>query len=204
MQAFRVCVFTLASLVLSFAYSPPAAADIRPISPAQLLPRPAGSAFTLFGEDVAIDGGNIIVMAVYDGGQQALLYRRNNSNGQWVYRRALMTFTGAYARSNVAMKNGIAAVQFGDQVSLFEYSAGDYVPATSVAPIRHHGGLAISGNSVLIGGNNCDYDAVIYQKLTSGSWDITGRIDDNQGQCFFPFENYDVELHYDYALLHAQ
>ena len=76
--------------------------------------------------------------------------------------------------------------------------------ATSVAPIRHHGGLAISGTSVLIGGNNCDYDAVIYQKLAGGSWDITGRIDDNQGQCFGAYENYDVDLNYDYALLHAQ
>ena len=77
-------------------------------------------------------------------------------------------------RSDVAMKNGIAAIQFGDQISLFEYSAGDYVRATSAAPIRHHGGLAISGNSVLIGGNNCDYDAVIYQKNAGGSWAITG------------------------------
>ncbi len=77
------------------------------------------------------------------------------------------------------------------------------MPRTSVAPIRHHGGLAISGNSVLIGGNNCDYDAVIYQKNAAGSWDITGRIDDNQGQCLGAFESYDVELNYDYALLHA-
>jgi hypothetical protein len=203
MQAFRVAVFTLASLALPFAFSPPASADIRPISPTQVLTRPPAAAFTRFGEDVAIDGGHIIVLANYDGGQQALLYRRNNSNGQFVYRRALVTWTGAYVQSAVAMKNGIAAIQFGDQISLFEYSAGDYVRATSVAPIRHRGGLAISGNRVLIGGNNCDYDAVIYQKLASGSWDITGRIDDNQGQCFNESESYDVDLNYDYALLHA-
>ena len=204
MQAFRVGVFTLASLVLSFAFSPPAWADIRPISPVQTLTRPPAPAFTGFGEDVAIDGGHIIVLASYEGGQQALLYRRNISNGQWVYRRALVTWTGAYVQPAVAMKNGIAAIQFGDQISLFEYSGGDYVRATSAAPIRHHGGLAISGNSVLIGGNNCDYDAVIYQKVGGGSWAITGRIDDNQGQCFSAFEDYDVELNYDYALLHAQ
>jgi len=203
MQAFRVGVFTLASLVLSFAYSPAAWADIRPISPVQVLTRPPASVFTRFGEDVAIDGGHIIVLASYDGVQQALLYRRNNSDGRWVYRRALVTRTGAYGQPAVAMKNGIAAIQFGDQVTLFEYSGGDYVRATSAAPIRQHGGLAISGNSVLIGGNNCDYDAVIYQKSASGSWAITGRIDDNQGQCLAAHEHYDVELHYDYALLHA-
>jgi hypothetical protein len=203
MQAFRVGVFALVSLVLSVAYSPPAAADIRAISPVQVLARPAASAFTRFGEDVAIDGGNIIVLASQEGRQQALHYRRNNSTGQWVYRRTLETWTGAHVEPDVAMKNGIAAIQFGDQMSLFEYSNGDYVRATSVAPIRHHGGLAISGNSVLIGGNNCDYDAVIYQKLASGSWDITGRIDDNQGQCLAPNETYDVDIHYDYAVLHA-
>ena len=203
MKTFRVGVFTLASLVLSFAYSPGAWADIRTISPVQVLTRPPASAFIRFGEDVAINGSYIIVLASYEGGQQALLYRRNNSNGQWVYRRALVTRTGAYVTPAVAMKNGIAAIQFGDQISLFESSGGDYVRATSAAPIRHHGGLAISGNSVLIGGNNCDYDAVIYQKSASGSWAITGRIDDNQGQCFAAHEHYDVELNYDYALLHA-
>ena len=62
------------------------------------------------------------------------------------------------------------------------------MPRASAAPIRHHGGLAISGNSVLIGGNNCDYDAVIYQKNTAGSWAITGRIDDNQGECLNEFD----------------
>ena len=98
------------------------------------------------------------------------------------------------------MKNGIAAVQFGDQISLFEYSGGDYVPARVAAPIRHPGGLAISGNSVLIGGNNCDYDAVIYQKSTDSSWPITGRIDDNTGsEC--DVWGTEVELNYDYALL---
>ena len=127
--------------------------------------------------------GYIIVLAAYEGSQQALLYRRNLSNGQWVFRRVLETYSGPYVRSDVAMKNGIAAVQFGDEVSLFEISGGDYVRASSTAPIRHQGGLAISGNRVLIGGNDCDYDAVIYQKNTAGSWAITGRIDDNQGEC---------------------
>ncbi len=202
MKTLRRGVFKLASLALSFALLTPAlAADVRSIDPWQTLPRPPGSAFTYSGQDIAIDGGHIIVLGGYEGGQQALLYRRNSSNGQWVYRRALVTWTGPFVRSGVAMKNGIAAVQFGDQVSLFEMSGGDYVPSPSTAPIRHHGGLAISGNRVLVGGNNCDYDAVVYQKNTAGSWAITGRLDDNQGQCFGEFDSYAVELHYDYALL---
>ncbi|HEY5760149.1 MAG TPA: hypothetical protein VIU34_30210, partial [Steroidobacter sp.] len=145
MKTFRVGVFTLASLALSLALSPPALADVRGIDAAQTLARPPGSAFTYWGQDVAIDGGYIIVLGGYEGGQQALLYRRSNSTGQWVYRRALVTSTGASVRASVAMKNGIAAVQFGDQLSFFEMSGGDYVPSPSAAPIRHHGGLAISG-----------------------------------------------------------
>ena len=173
MKVFRAGVFTLASLAMSFAFSAPAEADIRSIDPVQTLARPTTQTYTTWGWDVAVDGGYIIVLAGYDGGQQALLYRRNNSNGQWVFRRALVTRAGPFVRSSVAMRNGIAAVQFGDQISLFELSGGDYVLQTSAAPIRHHGGTAISGRSVIIGGNNCDYDAVIYQKGSSGSWAIT-------------------------------
>ena len=77
------------------------------------------------------------------------------------------------------------------------------MPSRVAAPIRHQGGLAISGNSVLIGGNNCDYDAVVYQKNTAGSWAITGRIDDNQGECIATIGATRVELNYDYALLRA-
>jgi len=198
MKAFRVGVFTLALLAVSFAFSTPSRAEIRWIDSVQTLARPA--AFTSLGEHVAIDGNHIIALGRYEGGQQALLYRRN-SNGQWVYRRSLVTWTGPPVRSSVAMRNGIAAVQFSNQIVLFELANGDYVKQTSAVPIRHQGGVAISSRSVLIGGNNCDYDAVIYQKNSSGSWAITGRLDDNQGECLGPAYNYAVELHYDYALV---
>jgi hypothetical protein len=212
MKTSRLGMFTLASVVLSLALPMLAQADVRalldgiygtarPYGPTQVLTRPAGMEFTRWGTDVAVDGAYIIVLAGYDGGQQALLYRRSSSDGRWLYRRALVTYTGPFVRSHVAMRNGIAAVQFDDQITLFEISGGDYVRATSDAPIRHHGGLAISGNSVLIGGNNCDYDAVIYQKGTSGSWGITGELNDNQGACLSTTYDYAVELNYDTAIL---
>jgi len=159
-------VFAILSLTLSFAISAPTWADVRSIDPVQTLPRPPG--YTVWGADVAIDGGYIIVLAFKEGSQSALLYRLSASNGQWVYRRVLWTYSGPYVRFDVAMRNGIAAVQFGNEIRLFEQASGDYVRASSTAPIRHQGGLAISGNSVLIGGNDCDYDAVIYQKNSAG------------------------------------
>ena len=76
MKAFRVGGFTLASLIFSFALSTPALADVRSIDAAYTLMRPGGTAFTYWGQDVAIDGGHIIVLAGYEGGQQALHYRR--------------------------------------------------------------------------------------------------------------------------------
>ena len=99
------------------------------------------------------------------------------------------------------MRNGIAAVQFGNEISLVRTIVWRLCTVPSAAPIRHQGGLAISGNSVLIGGNDCDYDAVVYQKNAAGSWAITGRIDDNQGECLGEFDSYAVEINDDYALL---
>jgi hypothetical protein len=201
MNVRRAALVAFASLTLSFVLQAPARADVRGIWYTQTLPKPASPEYFYFGQDVAIDGGHIIVLAAYEGGQQALLYRRN-SDGSWVYRRVLASHTGGFVSADVAMKNGIAAVRFGNDISIFEFSGGDYVRGTSAAPIRHPGGVAISGNRVLAGGNDCDYDAVVYQKGAGGNWAVTGRLDDNQGECF-P-EGLKVELNYDYALLRAQ
>ena len=201
-MSIRDCVFTLVTLAFSLAICAPARADVRSIDSVQTLPRPAG--YTAWGQDVAIDGAYIIVLAFNEGSQCALLYRRSASTGQWVYRRVLWTYSGPYVRYDVAMRNGIAAVQFGNEIRLFELSSGDYVRAPSTAPILHQGGVAISGNAVLIGGNDCDYDAVIYRKNSAGSWVITGRIDDNQGECIPVNELASVELSYDYAILQTR
>jgi hypothetical protein len=100
------------------------------------------------------------------------------------------------------MKSGIAVVTIGGQVSLFENVGGDYVPARVAAPIRHPGGVDVSHDSVLIGGDHCDYDAVVYQKAPDGIWKITGRIDDNAGTC--EPEGVNVELNFDYAVLRSR
>ena len=189
----------IALTVASLALLGTAWAEVRTIHPTQYLARPPGQTFSFFGYGVAIDGGHIILMAGNEGGQQALLYRRDSNTGNWIYRRVLASVTGPAVLGKVRMKNGIAAVQFGDQVTIFEYSGGDYVRGRSASPIRHPGGLAISGNRILIGGDNCDYDAVVYQKGADGNWGITGRMDDNQGAC--KPEGVAVELNYDYALV---
>jgi hypothetical protein len=202
MKTVRVAIYVLAC----FGLLGPTWADVRTISPARTLPKPTNPSYTHFGVGVAIDGPHIIVLAINESSSgahtyAALLYRRSSSTGAWSYRRTLVTRVGAFARMDVRMRNGIAAVQFGGNVSLFEYSGGDYVPATSAAPIRHPGGVAISGKSVLIGGDNCNYDGVIYQKGTNGVWSITGRLDDNAGEC--ENDGLVVELNYDYALVRS-
>src|SRR6185295_189194 len=203
MKALRVGVFALASLALLS----PAWSDVRTLRPAQTLPLPPNQTFTYFGLGVAIDGPYIIVLtAKYEGehstGQFALLYRRG-SNGVWSYRRILQSHSGPLPDMNVRMKNGLAVVQFGNQETIYEYTGSDYVPGQSAAPIRHPGGVAISGNSVLIGGDGCDYDGVVYQKGANGLWGITGRLDDNQnqGECGPDDIGIPVELNNDYALI---
>jgi hypothetical protein len=202
MNASRAGFLALASLSL-FALQAPALADVRALRPTQ---RITESSYKYFGVGVAIDGPNIIVLAINDGinggpnTYAALLYRRSSSTGRWVYRRTLVTATGALPRTDVRMKNGIAAVQLGGHVSLFEYSGGDYVPAQVAAPIQHPGGVAISANRLLVGGDGCDYDGVVYEKGTNGIWDITGRLDDNAGSNCDAW-GVEVELNYDYALV---
>jgi hypothetical protein len=195
MKALRV----LAGVLVSWALLGPAWADVRTLNVTQRLTRPPNQTFTTWGQAVAIDGNSILVVAAYEGGQAALLYQ--NINGKWTYRRVLTSVAGPLVRTSVRMKNGLAAVQFGDAISIFERSGTDYVPGRSAAAIRHPGGLAISGNSILIGGDDCDYDAVVYQKGADGNWGITGRLDDNAGQC--QPDGLSVELNYDYALLRA-
>ena len=195
MKSLHIAIFTL----VSWALLDPAWADVRTIKPSQTLAPPPGQTFTQPVRNVAIDGAFIIVLARHDGGQSALLYQRSSSSGRFAYRRTLLTFVYPRDRMQVRMKNGIAVVHFGDRAWIFERVGNNYVLGQSAAPLRHPGGVAISGKSILIGGDDCDYDAVVYEKNAEGIWDITGRLDDNQGQCH-P-EGRTVELHYDYALL---
>jgi hypothetical protein len=206
MKPFRIGLATLIALALSSVFPHSARAEVHSIRPTQVLPEPTNPSYQYFGIGVAIHGSYIIVLALNPGETShtyaALLYRRNQSDGKWVFRRTLVTRNGAFASTNVRMKDGIAAVQIGNQVSLFEHVNGDYVPARTAAPIAHPGGVAISGGRVLVGGNDCDYDGVVYEKGTNGVWGITGRLDDNAGECF-P-EGLKVELNYNYALLRSQ
>jgi hypothetical protein len=206
MKKIRTGLAPFAALAMSLVFHLPAQADVRTLRPVQTLPKPANSPYEHFGIAVAIDGPHIIVLAIDEGTTShryaALLYRRNSSDGRWVYRRTLVSVTGAFSRMDVRMKSGIAVVNFGGQVSLFENVGGDYVAARTAAPIRHPGSVDISHDSVLIGGDNCDYDAVIYQKGVNGIWGITGRLDDNAGEC--NPAGVVVELNFDYALLRSQ
>ena len=193
--------FCIALALSSFALMGQAWADVRTLHPVQHIDAPDG--YTSFGQDVAIDGGQMIVLGRYNGGQAALLYRRDPSTNQFVYQRVLQSISAtSVVGAEIAMKNGIAVVQFGNQESIYEFDGSTYVPAATAQPPSHPGGIAISGNSILMGGNGCEYDGVIYQKGSNGIWDITGRIDDHTGSCLPA--GYSVELNYDYAVLQGR
>ena len=197
MKALRV-ILAVASVCLANS----AGAEIHTLVAAQKLNPPNGL-YPQFGEDVAIDGGFIIVLAKSDTGHAAFLYRRDLSTGKFAYQYSLLALaTAADATGDVAMKNGIAAIRMGNEIRIFEHSGANYVHAHSATPLTHPGGIAISGNSVLVGGDGCTDDAVVYQKGADGNWGIAGRLDDHQGACH-P-EGLQVDLNYDYALLSAR
>ena len=195
MRSLRAAIFTLACLTLLG----PTRADVQTVRLSHVLAPPPGQTFTQPVRNVAIDGTSIIVLATHDGGQSALLYQRLTGSSQFTYQKTLLTFVYPRERMQVRMRNGIAVVHFGDRAWIFEKVGNRYVLGQTAAPLRHPGGVAISAKSILFGGDNCDYDAVVYEKRPDGVWDITGRMDDNQGQCH-P-EGRAVELHYGYALL---
>lgn len=187
-----------ASVIVSLCLLVPAWAEVRVLSASQILRTP--NAVSDYVDDVAIDGGYIIALEHSPGGQQtALLYRRSISTGQFTLLGSLLQTPAPFAGGEVVMKNGIAAVRIGTNVTIFENSGGTYVSGHTAAPLHHPGGLAISGNSVLVGGDGCSYQAVVYQKGADGNWGITGRLDGRQGACHA--EGVHVDLNYDYALV---
>ena len=58
---------TLAALTVSLAFQQPAQADVRTLRPVQTLPKPPNSPYEHFGIAMAIDGPNIIVLAIDEG-----------------------------------------------------------------------------------------------------------------------------------------
>jgi hypothetical protein len=74
---------------------------------------------------------------------------------------------------DVRMKHNLAGREFqrqlrrpGVPVRVFQWATNR--AGTRVGPLGHAGGIAISQHSVLFGGNDCDYDGVIYEK--GGRW----------------------------------
>ncbi|HEU5134519.1 MAG TPA: hypothetical protein VFU13_05185 [Steroidobacteraceae bacterium] len=191
---------TLLIIALALAALPSLAGNVRTISPTQQLLAPDPN-YSFFGQAVAIDGGWAIVLADRPGGRVALLYGRE-STGRWAYRRVLLDVadTPENLRAGLEMKNGIAAVQLNATIAIFELINSEWQRATTLAPLRYPGGLAISGNRILIGGSRCEtYSGYIYQRGANGIWGITGRLPFLGGPCSSP--PLEVELNYDYALV---
>ncbi len=160
----------------------------------QGLRTPTGSFNFQNASALAITSDSIIVI---DGG--ALLYRRA-ANGQWVFSRTLVADPGTFGPSDVAMKNNLAAIKVGATSTIWEKINGDWQQAPTAAPITAPGGFAISLDRIMVGGDGCTADALIYQKNTStGIWDVTGRIPAEDGTCANTPRP--VELNYDYALV---
>jgi hypothetical protein len=103
----RVCRI-VASTLASLALLSPAWADVRTLPFSFKLAPPTDRTYTTFGQAVAVDGSAIIVVAAYEGGQAALLYRQ--TGGSWNYSRVLTSVAGPLVRTNIRMKKNISAL----------------------------------------------------------------------------------------------
>jgi hypothetical protein len=190
---------TFLFIALAIAALPSIAGNVRTIRPTQQLLAPNPD-YTFFGQAVAIDGNWAIVLADRPGGRVALLYSRETT-GLWLYRRVLLDVADApeSLRAGLEMKNGLAAIQLNDTLAIFELASNEWRRATTLETPRHPGGLAISGNRILVGGDRCQTWGFIYQRGANGIWGITGRIPAGGGVC--SSAGVAVELNYDYALV---
>ena len=193
----------LAGLILAvFALVPTTEARIHEVLHQQYLEYPGDpwSSTHYPGAAVAIDGDSIIAIVDHEGARQALLYRRG-SDGQWAFSRILVQSTApaSQLRANLAMKNGLATIDLDGVTTIWQRIGGNWVQASTDGEIRHPGGHAISGSTILVGGGGCIADGYIFEKGTDGVWRGTGRLPSRAGVCGSPER--DVELNYNYALI---
>jgi hypothetical protein len=172
-----------------------AQARVYTVPTSQALLTPSGSdVWNDVAPQVAIDGDSLIVAA-----DAALLYRRD-SNGHWNYSRTLIP-AGTTGARLVAMKNFQAIIKMGSTSTIWEKVNGNWQQAQTAAPITAPGEFAISTNRILVGGDGCSADALIYQKNgTTGIWDVTGRVPAEDGHCDAATPR-KVDLNYDDAIV---
>jgi hypothetical protein len=199
-----------AFILIAFAASVPAAQPrVHSIGPAQTLEWPLGGDHPNFlAEAVGIDDDSIIVLV--DKSQDddpatrtALLYRRG-ADQRWAFSRILTQVTAPRSelRAELTMRNNLAVIKIrSDVATVWEKIGGNWVQATVANGLHEPGHFAISGSRILAGSSGCENDGLIYEKSSSGSWVIIGRIAPDAGVC--ADQPRAVELNYDFAYIRS-
>jgi hypothetical protein len=176
--ALSVAFLSAVTTAQASVHSPPAFQDI------SQLDEDGNQAYSAVG----IDGNSIILVSRMNNGTRATLLRQG-ARGRWAVSRVLsdVTLPGDQSKTDVAMKNGIAAVRISTQrILIFERVNNDWTQTDALDSPGFAGGLAISGARILLGAAGCleGADAFIFEKnATTGRWGVTGRIDAGVATC---------------------
>ena len=138
---------------------------------------------------VGIDGDSIIIVNTRDATMRVRLFRRG-AGGRWAETGTLadVAVPDGQKDSDVAMKNGIAAVRVSTQrILIFERVNNEWIQTDALDNPDYVGGLAVSGARLLVGAVGCTEgaDAYVFEKNTAagGRWQISGRISGATGVC---------------------
>lgn len=130
----------------------------------------------------AIDGDSILVTANdFEGAQDALFHYRRTASG-WQLERTLLQLPQVSPEAGltrlVAARGGVAAVQFGGQLAVFERSGSSWVPRPVVQPSEEIVGstLDVEGGRIQVGISRCSASAALFAKNTSGTYVQTNRL----------------------------
>ena len=206
----RACGAALIILASNFLFAPRAEARVHRAQAWQSLPRPLaadpdGPQYA-GASDVAIDGDSIIATFANGANQTAVLYRLD-ANDVWTESGVLATGNNSSGTPapHVVMKNNLALIQLDTTLHLFEKVSGTWIPRTlAFVPGGYLGGLAISGERLMLGTQDCagGSNATILSPDASRNCVITGKISGAAGQC--NAGPVDLELNYDYALIRTK
>ncbi|HTU67432.1 MAG TPA: hypothetical protein VMF52_15900 [Steroidobacteraceae bacterium] len=142
-------------------------------------------AYTDFARSVAVDGDFALVLATRQiedpgnssspyRGQTAFLYQRSGTG--WTVLRKLdeyLDLPDTQYPLGVAMKNGIAAAQIG-RIDVWENGSAGWTRTASLPPHDNPGkSIVIDGNRVFNGQGSCAWNGQMYEKSSTGAWDIT-------------------------------
>jgi hypothetical protein len=129
------------------------------------------------------------------------LFRR--INGTWTPVRQIAFNHFSYYSEwdhSISMKDGIAAVNFGGGIAIFERTNGEWVQKNSVWP-GPGGEVEVDGGRIISGGSDCQWKGTLFARDAAGVWRETSTMFGEERGCDDEFSGGPVALSGGHALV---